>query len=411
MAAIRAQNVYKIFGEKPQMALKLLEEGKTKADVQAETGQVVGVQDVSFQLESGELFVIMGLSGSGKSTLLRCINRLVEPTSGEIYIESDDREIEITALSRKELRLVREKQMSMVFQRFALLPHRSVISNVTLGLEVQGVDKKERLDKAKAVLELVGLEAWANSLPSQLSGGMQQRVGLARSLATEAEVLLMDEPFSALDPLIKVHMQDELLKLQEKVRRTILFVTHDLDEALKIGDKIAIMEAGQIVQSGTPEQIIVNPRTEYVANFVEHADPTGVLTAGTIAKTVSSDPDRFVDVDMKMSGVERALRARESDIIYCLDKDGRPIKAVREETTLPIKRLGEKLEGISRQDVILAATEDTTLREIMKARLSISDNSVIILFRSGEFRGIITEQEILQGILEKGRKEKEGGGG
>lgn len=409
MAAIRAQNIYKIFGERPEIAIKLLEEGKTKEDVQAETGQVVGVQDVSFQLGSGELFVIMGLSGSGKSTLLRCINRLVEPTSGEIYIESDGKEIEITTLSRKELRLVREKQMSMVFQRFALLPHRSVISNVTLGLEVQGVDKKERLDKAKAVLELVGLDAWANSLPSQLSGGMQQRVGLARSLATEAEVLLMDEPFSALDPLIKVHMQDELLKLQEKVRRTILFVTHDLDEALKIGDKIAIMEAGRIVQSGTPEEIIVSPRTEYVANFVEHADPTGVLTAGTIAKTVSSDPDRFVDVDMKIRGVERALRARESDIIYCLDKDGRPIKAVREEETLPIKRLGEKLEGISRQDVILAAIEDTTLREIMKARLSSSDNSVIILSHGGEFRGIITEQEILQGILEKGRKEKDGG--
>jgi glycine betaine/proline transport system ATP-binding protein len=411
VAAIRAQDVYKIFGEKPQIALKLLEEGKTKPEVQAETGQVVGVQDVSFQLGSGELFVIMGLSGSGKSTLLRCINRLVEPTSGEIYIESDGKEIEITRLSRKELRLIREKQMSMVFQGFALLPHRSVISNVTLGLEVQGVDKKERLDKARAVLELVGLEAWANSLPSQLSGGMQQRVGLARSLATEAEILLMDEPFSALDPLIKVHMQDELLKLQEKVRRTILFVTHDLDEALKIGDQIAIMEAGQIVQSGTPEEIIVNPRTEYVADFVEHADPTGVLTAGTIARTVSSDPDRFVAVGMKIRGVERALRARESDIVFCLDKDGRPIKAVREEKTLPIKRLGEKFHGVSRQDVIFAAMEDTTLREIMKARLSSSDNAVIILSQGGEFRGIITEQEILQGILEKGRKEKVGGGG
>lgn len=418
MTAIRAQNVYKIFGAKPETALKLLEEGKTKDDVQAETGQVVGVQDVSFQLESGELFVIMGLSGSGKSTLLRCINRLIEPTLGKIYIESDGKEIEVTALTRKELRLVREKQMSMVFQHFALFPHRTVVSNVTLGLEVQGVDKKERIHKAKAVLELVGLEAWANSLPSHLSGGMQQRVGLARSLATEAEVLLMDEPFSALDPLIKVHMQDELLKLQEKVRRTILFVTHDLDEALKIGDKIAIMEAGQIVQSGTPEEIIVNPRTEYVANFVEHADPTGVLTAGTIAKTVYSDPDRFVDVDMEISGVERALRAKGNDIIYCLDKDGRPIKGAREEKTLPIKRLGERLEGVSVQDVIIAAVEDTTLREIMKARLDTSDNPVIILSNTGEFKGIITEREILQGILEKGRKnnmekmkrEKEGGG-
>ncbi|MFQ6079863.1 MAG: ATP-binding cassette domain-containing protein, partial [Thermodesulfobacteriota bacterium] len=250
----------------------------------------------------------------------------------------------------------------------------------------------------------VGLEVWANALPSQLSGGMQQRVGLARSLATEAEVLLMDEPFSALDPLIKVHMQDELLKLQEKVHRTVLFVTHDLDEALRIGDRIAIMEAGLIVQLGTPEEIIVNPQTEYVANFVEHADPTGVLTAGTIARKVYSDPDRFVDVDIEISGVERALRTENSDIIYCLDKDRRPIKGIRQEKTLPIKRLEEKLEDVSRHDVIIAADEGTPLREIMKARLNSTDNPVIILSDSGEFQGIITELEILQGILEKGRR-------
>jgi len=406
MTAVRVQNVYKIFGEKPEIALKLLKEGNTKEEVQAETSQVVGVQDVSFQLKSGELFVIMGLSGSGKSTLLRCINRLVKPTLGEIFIESDGKEIEITSLSQKELRLVREKQMSMVFQHFALLPHRTVISNVTLGLEIQGVDKKERLHKAKAILGLVGLQAWANSLPSQLSGGMQQRVGLVRSLATEAEILLMDEPFSALDPLIKVHMQDELLKLQEKVCRTILFVTHDLDEALKIGDKIAIMEDGRIVQSGTPEEIITNPQTEYVANFVEYADPTGVLTAGTIAKTISSDPDQFVDVDMKISGVEHSLLAKDSDIIYCMDKDNKPVKGVREGKTLPIKRLGEKLEGVSSRDVILAAVEDTTIREIMEARLNATDNPVIVLSNSEKFKGIINEREILRGILEKGRKDK-----
>lgn len=229
----------------------------------------------------------------------------------------------------------------------------------------------------------------------------------------------MDEPFSALDPLIKVHMQDELLKLQKKVRRTILFVTHDLDEALKIGDKIAIMEAGRIVQLGTPEQIIVNPRTEYVANFVEHADPTGVLTAGTIAKTVSFDPDHFVDVDMKATGVARALRARNSDIIYCMAEDNTPVKAFRQGKTLLIKRPGEKLEGVSPHDVVIAAPEHATLRDIMQARLNSSDNSVMIVSNKGEFMGIVSEKEILQGILEKGRKdrtdkmkrEKEGAGG
>ncbi len=406
MPGMWAEEVYKIFGDEPEVGLKLLQEGKTKDQIQSETGLVVGVQDVSFQLESGELYVIMGLSGSGKSTLLRCINRLVEPTSGQVYIETDGKQIELTSIPKEKLRKIREKQMSMVFQSFALFPHRTVLRNVTFGLEIQGVDKKERIRKAQEILEMVGLEGWGGSYPSQLSGGMQQRVGLARALATEAEILLMDEPFSALDPLIKVHMQDELLKLQDQLQRTILFVTHDLDEALKLGDRIAIMEAGLIVQSGTPEEIIVNPRTEYVANFVENADPTGVLTAGTIASTLSSDPSRFLDLDMKLSGNNHCLLLRDSDIFYCLDEKGRPLKGIQRGKALPIRRLRKKEKGgVEKVDreVLLAVGEDTPVREIMEARMSTSDYPVIILSDNGEFKGIITEQDILKGLLKKGR--------
>lgn len=406
MTAIHAHHVYKIFGEKPQIALDLLLQGRSKKDVQEETGQVIGVQDVSFQLDSGSLFVIMGLSGSGKSTLLRCINRLIEPTKGEIYIENGSTKIEIGSLGKKALRKVRERQIAMIFQHFALFPNRNVLSNVTFGLEIQGVDKNTRLRKGKEVLKLVGLEDWPNAYPTQLSGGMQQRVGLARALANDAEILLMDEPFSALDPLIKVNMQDELLKLREKVRRTILFVTHDLDEALKIGDRIAIMEDGQIVQSGSPEEIIVNPRTEYVANFVEHADPSGVLTAGTIARSLPVRPAGPLELDTKVSGTEPSLSAEEDGTIYCLTENSRPFACIREGKTLSVNKVGEAHGGaVDRQEVFIAAGEDTPLKEIMDVRLKMSDNPIIIINQAGEFKGIIGVHEILQGILEKGRQQ------
>lgn len=384
--------------------MELLVQGRSKRTVQEETGQVIGVQDVSFQLDSGGLFVIMGLSGSGKSTLLRCINRLVEPTKGQIYIENGNTKIEIGSLNKQALRKVREKQIAMIFQHFALFPDRNVLSNVTFGLEIQGVEKDKRLRKGREILELVGLEGWAKAYPSQLSGGMQQRVGLARALANEAEVLLMDEPFSALDPLIKVNMQDELLKLREKVRRTILFVTHDLDEALKIGDRIAIMEDGQIVQSGSPEEIIVNPRTEYVANFVKHADPSGVLTAGTIAKNLPVRPAGSIELDAEVTGLEPSLSAEEKGTVYCMNEEGRPFACIRRGKTLSVKELGEEVENVDRREVFIAAGEDTPLREIMDARLKMSDNPIIILNQAGEFKGIVGIHEILQGILEKGRQ-------
>jgi glycine betaine/proline transport system ATP-binding protein len=406
MAVIGVDNVYKIFGEDPEGAFPLLEQGKTKEEIQSETGLVVGVHDVSFRMESGTLFVIMGLSGSGKSTLLRCINRLIEPTRGSVYLEFEGDRIDVTALSGDELRELRKTKVSMIFQHFALFPYRSVLDNVAFGLEIQGVDKRIRRDKSMEILKLVGLEAWAESYPPKLSGGMQQRVGLARAIASEAELLLMDEPFSALDPLIRMHMQEELLNLRDRVRRTILFISHDLDEALKLGDRIAIMEAGRIVQLGTPEDIIVNPKTEYVANFVEHADATGVLTVSAVAKKVEVSREPPEDLDIGALETKPAAFAEESGLLICLDAEGKPVAAFLDGAATAFTYTTEDLTEVGAETVLLAA-HDVTLRELMRARLKTSHNPVIALDENGRMDGIITGQEILLGVLEKGRKEGE----
>ncbi|MBN2283722.1 MAG: glycine betaine/L-proline ABC transporter ATP-binding protein [Deltaproteobacteria bacterium] len=403
MAELDVRNVYKIFGDKPDEAIALLRQGTSKEEVLEKTGQVVGVQDVSFHLESGNLFCIMGLSGSGKSTLLRCINRLVEPTSGEIYLESNGNRIDVTRLTKKELRVVREKQMAMIFQHFALFPYRTVLSNVAFGLEVQGIPKKDREGKAQEILELVGLGEWGKAYPPQLSGGMQQRVGLARALASEGDLLLMDEPFSALDPLIKVNMQDELINLQNQVKRTILFVTHDLDEALKLGDKIAIMEQGRIVQMGTPEQIIVNPKTEYVTRFVENADATGVITLGTIARRLPLNRDGGIPVDASVLGKEPSLFAKYRDVVYCLDENSRPLGCIRRGRTFPLRHAHAHMPSKDARRVFLMADDQMLLKDLMYIRLETSVNPVVVVSDIGVFQGVITEKEVLQGILEKGR--------
>jgi glycine betaine/proline transport system ATP-binding protein len=276
---ITVGNLYKIFGDKPKVAVKALNEGMSKDEILRKHKQIVGVQDINFSVRQGEIFVLMGLSGSGKSTLQRLINRLHEPTSGKIVIKGTD----IVKLNQKDLREFRRKNFcGMVFQNFAILPHRTVLGNVEFGLELQGVEKEERQEKARKIIQMVGLGGNEGSYPSQLSGGMQQRVGLARGLAVDADIMLMDEAFSALDPLIRRQMQDELLELQSKMKKTILFVTHDLDEAFRLGDRIAIMKDGRIVQIGTAEEIISRPADDYVKTFVEDMDRSAVLTAGTI---------------------------------------------------------------------------------------------------------------------------------
>ncbi len=405
MATIGVEHVYKIFGEDPEQAFPLLEQGKGKEEIQAETGLVIGVDDVSFRMESGTLFVIMGLSGSGKSTLLRCINRLIDPTRGEVYLEFAGERIDVTKLNKRELREVRENKISMIFQHFALFPYQTVVDNVAFPLEIQGVDRSTRREKAMEILKLVGLDVWAESYPPKLSGGMQQRVGLARALASEAELLLMDEPFSALDPLIRMNMQAELLNLRDRVRRTILFISHDLDEALKLGDRIAIMEAGRIVQLGTPEEIIVNPKTEYVANFVEHADATGVLTVTAVAKQVEVSKDPPKGLGISKMDPQPAAFAEEGGLVICLDADGKPIAAYQDGQAMEFRYVNEDLTTVGDETVLLA-THDTTLKELMRARLSTSKNPVIALKENGALDGIITGQEILLGVLEKGRKEE-----
>ncbi|SBV35187.1 glycine betaine transporter subunit; ATP-binding compoent of ABC superfamily [uncultured Stenotrophomonas sp.] len=277
MQKIRIEHLTKIFGPRPAEALALLERGKSHAEIR-ETGHAVGIADVSFDVGEGELLVIMGLSGSGKSTLLRCLNLLNTPTGGSIFIDGED----VTRFDRTQLLDLRRRKISMVFQHFALFPRRTVAENAAYGLEVQGVDATERRARAVEALELVGLKGWEDALPTQLSGGMQQRVGLARALTVKSDILLMDEAFSALDPLIRRDMQQELASLQRKMKKTIVFITHDLDEALEIGDRIVLMKDGRVVQIGTPEEILNHPANAYVERFVEHVDMSRVLTAKSI---------------------------------------------------------------------------------------------------------------------------------
>ncbi|CCQ52529.1 MULTISPECIES: quaternary amine ABC transporter ATP-binding protein [Crocosphaera] len=262
---IELQHLIKIYGNQPHVALKLFREGKTRDDILKLTNQVVSIADISLKINKGELFVIMGLSGSGKSTLVRCINCLIKPTSGHIYIDGED----IAHVNETRMRELRLSKISMVFQQFGLFPHKSVRENVEYGLKVRGIKPVLRREKAQATLTLVGLEQWGDYLPSSLSGGMKQRVGLARALATDAEILLMDEPFSALDPLIRREMQDELLRLQKELHKTILFISHDIHEAFKIGDRIAVMKDGKVVQLGTPKEIISQPANDYIRAFLQ----------------------------------------------------------------------------------------------------------------------------------------------
>ncbi|MDM0044219.1 glycine betaine/L-proline ABC transporter ATP-binding protein ProV [Variovorax dokdonensis] len=320
--SIEIDHVFKVFGDRPQQAMELVRKGATKQQVLERTGQSIGVFDASFEIGAGEIFVVMGLSGSGKSTLVRLINRLIEPTAGRIVIDGAD----INRYSDAQLRELRRKDISMVFQSFALMPHMNVQANAAFGLELAGVSRAERLPLADAALEQVGLAGWGQSYPDELSGGMQQRVGLARALASDPSILLMDEAFSALDPIIRTEMQSELLRLQQVKRRTIVFISHDLDEAMRIGDRIAIMKDGQVVQVGTPDDILRNPANDYVRDFVRGVDASVVFKAGDIARraptVVSEHADRGCRAALSM------LEDQDRDFAYVLSPDRRYLGAV-----------------------------------------------------------------------------------
>jgi glycine betaine/proline transport system ATP-binding protein len=384
---IAVKNVYKIFGENPKKAMQLLEKGVNKEEIFKQTGLSVGVQDASFEIYEGEIFVIMGLSGSGKSTLVRLLNRLIEPTSGQIIIDETD----ITNLSDNELLQIRREKLSMVFQSFALMPHMNIIDNVSFGLELSGVDKKSRYESARNALKQVGLEHYEASFPSELSGGMQQRVGLARALANNPDVLLMDEAFSALDPLIRTQMQDELLELQENSKRTIVFISHDLDEAIRIGDRIAIMQGGIISQIGTPEEIISHPADDYVRSFFQGVDVTSILSASHIVK--KSIPTLIKKEGFGVKAAYKYLDDYDSDYGFFLEKNGKYIGVVTMDSLKNSTTLQEAIVDTT------SIINTTPISELI-GTVANSNFQTVVIDENGKYQGSISKTKLLKTLDE-----------
>ena len=393
MAHVEIKNLYKIFGPNPKKALELSKEGMSKDEILEKTGNTIGVNNASLAVEKGETFVVMGLSGSGKSTLIRCLNRLIEPSFGEVYVDDE----EITKVDAETLRRIRRKKMGMVFQNFGLFPHRTVCTNVEYGLEVQGVAPEKRREKAYEALELVGLKGYEESKPDQLSGGMQQRVGLARALATDPEILLMDEAFSALDPLIRKDMQEELLLLQEKMQKTIIFITHDLDEALKIGDRIAVMKDGEIVQIGTPEGILTEPANDYVRDFVENVDRSKVIKAESIMRKA----DAVVDTKDGPKSAVRKMKNENISSIFVVDKSRKLKGIVDIEDAMKLADAGEKsIESVVHQGYPTASPEELIINLLPKA--TDAKYPIAVVDEENRFLGIIVRVAVISGIMGEG---------
>jgi len=388
LSKIKVEELTKIFGKKASKASSLLSQGKSKTEILKETGATIGVNKASFSVEEGEIFVIMGLSGSGKSTLVRLLNRLIEPTSGKIWLDGK----ELSSLNKKELLEVRRKSMSMVFQNFGLFPNRTINRNVEYGLEIQGMDKEEREKNAAESLALVGLAGYGEQYPSQLSGGMQQRVGLARALANNPDILLMDEAFSALDPLNRKDMQDQLLDLQDKMKKTIIFITHDLDEALRIGDHIMIMRDGSVVQTGSPEEILAHPANEYVEKFIEDVDRSKVYTASNVMirpeiVNFEKDGPRVALKRMREAGTSSVFVVKRNRELVGIVHAAEVSKLVKENIT--------SLETALHRDVPTTGL-DTPLAEIMD---TISTTTIpIAVTEDGKLKGIIIRGSVLAAL-------------
>jgi len=396
--SIEVEGLYKIFGNSPrERALPLVKKGVSKSDILARTGCTVGINDASFSVRKREIFVIMGLSGSGKSTVIRCLNRLIEPTAGTVLIGGEN----IVEASPQHLREIRRKKLGMVFQKFGLLPHRSVIDNVAFGLEIQGQDQEARYKQALEAIKVVGLEGYEYSMTQELSGGMQQRVGLARALANDPEILLMDEAFSALDPLIRVQLQDELLELQARQHRTIVFITHDLDEALKLGDRIAIMKDGAIVQIGSAEEILTQPADDYVKAFVENVDRSKVITAGTIMKKT----DAVCYLGDGPHKAARKMRELGLSTLFVVDSERRYKGYIRIDDTIGLEKQakndGKKPDEVKISEILKTDGMSTTMEKpIMDLLNDASQSSLPFAVVDDETRlkGIVTRPAILAGI-------------
>ena len=391
MEKIIVENLYKVFGNRPNKAMQLLKEGHDKESILEKTSMTVGVDNASFNIESGEIFVIMGLSGSGKSTIVRMLNRLIEPTSGKVLVDGKD----VIEMDEDELVKFRLHNMSMVFQSFALMPHLSVLDNAAFGLELAGVEKKKRYQRATDALEQVGLSGWEKSFPNELSGGMQQRVGLARGLAVDPDILLMDEAFSALDPLIRTEMQDELLKLQEEDQRTIVFISHDLDEALRIGDRIAIMEGGRVVQVGTPEEILQNPADDYVRAFFRGVDPTNVISSGDIAR--NTHPTYIKTKAGSVRAAHELLSSSERDHGYVLDARRRFLGIVSSDTLREAMEKGSSDHPIDQSFVEggRAVKHDESMQDILSI---VASNSwpVPVVDENNVYKGVVSKNRFLK---------------
>ncbi|HHQ4564908.1 glycine betaine/L-proline ABC transporter ATP-binding protein ProV [Aeromonas hydrophila] len=385
---LEVKSLYKIFGDQPEKAFKLLAKGHDRASILQKTGQTLGVQDVNLAIDEGEIFVVMGLSGSGKSTLVRLFNRLIEPTRGQVLIDGED----IAAISDSELRQVRRKKISMVFQSFALMPHLSVLENTAFGLELAGVPLAERQQSARQALHQVGLGQWIDAFPDSLSGGMKQRVGLARALANDPDILLMDEAFSALDPLIRTEMQDELLKLQASQQRTIVFISHDLDEAMRIGDRIAIMQDGQLVQVGTPDEILNQPANDYVRAFFRGVDLANVFSARDVASRKQMPLIKKHTTDGPGNAL-RQLKEQEREFGYVVDRRRRFIGVVSVESLGQAVRAKGSLEQALLADIqpILA---DTALNELI-SQVAAAPCQVPVVEEDGTYLGLISKANLL----------------
>ena len=386
---IKIENLTKIFGKNPRAGIRRLERGESKDTILKETGLTVGVNNVDFDVKDGEMFVIMGLSGSGKSTLVRCLNLLTRPTRGKILIDGED----IVKYNKEQLRQLRQNKISMVFQNFGLFSHKSVIKNVEYGLEVKNIPREERQKIAEEILLAVGLEGWADKMPNELSGGMQQRVGLARALASDPDILLMDEPFSALDPLIRRDMQLELLDLQAKLKKTVVFITHDVNEAFRLGDRVAVMKDGAIVQVGTPEEILTHPENGYIEDFIKDIDKTKVVQA----KNIMFQPNPLVSIKDGPKLAMREMRASGVSSVFVVDKN-------------------RILQGIiTIDDTIQAIKEKKTLQEILKTDYFTTDKEtyiqdlipkavdtkypIAVLDENKKLLGIIVRAAVLSGLV------------
>ncbi len=381
---IQIKNLYKIFGPKDKVFLEDVKKGESKDELLARTGHALGLSDINLDIYPGEIFVIMGLSGSGKSTLIRHFNRLIDPTEGEIIVDGSD----VMKLSNKELQDFRRHKMSMVFQRFGLLPHRTVLDNVAYGLQIQGLDKAERFEKARQWINTVGLEGYEKQYPLQLSGGQQQRVGLARALCTDADILLMDEAFSALDPLIRSEMQDQLIELQETLHKTIIFITHDLDEALRLGDRIAILRDGVVVQQGKPVDILLQPADDYVEAFVKDVNRARALTVETVMQPQVSRISAET-----IGGALKQMRRSSEDYGYVVNDDGYQGVITQETLEQVEKKDHDKEICATLLDDVPAVKNDALLEEVIPETLD-SDHPLPVIDEKGDLQGHLSKSTL-----------------